>query len=230
MTFKLRCSLVIVAALLTLVIAFCAWMSLAQAPTATFAQPGWGSGATLQLRADGAGGLLFAPGIRYIDPPAGVLRHDAYRYEPGKRALMPVTTETWSAATGEVVDCDRAGLELASGVSADGEEFLIKGRAVPIAGRVRQARGSPDGRLVAVVSASAISLPSTSVIPTIGGPRIVGWRYHRLISVASGRPIGDPVGLGFGSSDPTPCWSPDGRLVLYADAAFATLAVVRVIE
>ena len=111
---------------------------------------------------------------------------------------MPVTTETWSAATGDIVDCDHAGLELVSGFSADGEEFLIKGRAVPIAGRVRQARGSPDGRLVAVVSASAISLPSTSVIPTIGGPRIVGWRYYRLISGASGRPIGDPVGLGFG--------------------------------
>ena len=30
MTFKLRCSFVIVATLLILVIAFCAWMSLAQ--------------------------------------------------------------------------------------------------------------------------------------------------------------------------------------------------------
>jgi hypothetical protein len=206
------------------------WMASAQSVDATFRPVGWGSEATLQLRGDGAGGLLFAPGIRYIEPPQGAARHEAYRYDLALPELTPATSEAWSRAPGAIVDCDRAGLSPASRVDAETGGLRLDGRAVSMSGRVRHVRVSPDERFVAVVTASGIPTPSASPVPALGGRAILGWRFHHVLSKSSREQIGPPAALGFGVSDPMPCWSPDGRIVIYANPAFTTVAIVRVPE
>jgi hypothetical protein len=91
---------------------------------------------------------------------------------------------------------------------------------------VRHARLSPDGRFVAVLSATGVSVPSPSVIPTLGGGGVAGLRQHRLFSTASAAPVGPAISIDFGVSDPVPCWSADGRTVAYADAAFTRVSLV----
>lgn len=172
--------------------------------------------------------MLFAPGIRYVEPPVGAARHEAYRYEPGAPDLTPATSEAWSKAPGAIVDCDHAGLSTATGVDAESGDLRIEGRTVPMSGRVRHARVSPDDRFVAVVTASGIPTPSASPVPSLGGRAILGWRFHRVLSKSSREQVGPSIALGFGVSDPLPCWSPDGRMVIYANPAFTSVAIVRV--
>lgn len=205
-----------------------AWMAFGQAADARFQVAGWGSEATLQMRRD-ASAVLLAPGQRYLDPPAGAAREDAYRFDPGTRELRPVPVESWKAATGDVVDCDRTGLA-PSRIQVDGGELRVDGRAVPVSGRVRHARMSPDGRFVAVLSAWGIRIPSLSLIPTLGGSAVLGWRYHHVFAIPSGDPVGPSIAIDFGVSDSVPCWGPDGRMVVYADPAFTEVAFVLVHE
>ena len=223
--------MVIVAAVLLLAMGLgVVWIASAQSVDATFRPVGWGSEATLQLRGDGAGGLLFAPGIRYIEPPQGAARDAAYRYDPARPELTPATNEAWSKAPGAIVDCDRAGLSRTSQVDAQSGGLRLDGRIVSMSGRVRHVRVSPNEQFVAVVTAFGIPTPATSPIPTLGGRAILGWRFHHLLSKSSRDPIGAPVALGFGVSDPMPCWSPDGRIVIYANPAFTNVAIIRVPE
>jgi hypothetical protein len=201
-----------------------AWMARAQSADAHFDVTGWGSDATLRLRQDGDA-LLFAPGIRYVEPPTNMPREEAYRFDPDRRELTPVPAATWTAAAGAIVDCDRAGL-VASRVQVDSGELRVDGRVVAGSGRVRHARLSPDGRLVAVLTASGIPVPSFSIVPALGGSAVVGWRRHRLFVPSSGAPVGAAIDIDFGVSDPVPCWSADGRIITYADAAFTRIAFV----
>ena len=201
-----------------------AWMALAQAADARFIVTGWGSEATLRMRRDGDA-MLFIPGVRYVDPPAGAPREEAYRFDPGRHELSPVSAAAWTAAAGAIVDCDRAGLAPAR-VQVDDGSLRVDGRVIAGAGRVRHARLSPDGRFVAVLSASGVPVPSLSVIPTLGGSAVVGWRRHRLFATSSATPVGPAIALDFGVSDRVPCWSADGQIVTYADPAFTTVAIV----
>jgi hypothetical protein len=201
-----------------------AWMALAQNADARFDVIGWGTDATLQLRQDGDA-LLLAPGIRYVDPPAGAAREDAYRFDPDRRELTAIPAATWTVAPGAIVDCDRAGLA-PSRVQVEDGALRVNGRVVTGTGRVRHARLSPDGRFVAVLSASGVPVPSLSVIPTLGGSAFLGWRRHRLVATSSGELVGPALDIQFGVTDPVPCWSADGRTVAYADPAFTEVSFV----
>ena len=201
-----------------------AWMAQAQGVDARFDVTGWGSEATLRLRQDGDA-LLFAPGTRYVEPPAGAPREDAYRFDATRRELRPVPAAAWMAAQGTIVECDRAGL-VPSRVQVDNGELRVDGRPVAGTGRVRHARLSPDGRFVAVLSASGVPVPSGSLIPTLGGSAVVGWRRHYIVATSSAEPVGPARAIDFGVSDPVPCWSADGRTVAYADPAFTAVAIV----
>ena len=187
-------------------IAYCGRTSLAQAPTATFAQPGWGSGATLQLRADGAAGCCSLQGFA---------TRSASRCVTTRRT---VTSRAKGADAGDHRELERATGESSIAIVRDSSwprayqqtarNFLSRGAQSRLQDEFARRAGVPMvgwSRRQRVSDFIALDLRDSDD----RGTRIVGWRNHRLISVASGRPIGDPVGLGFGSSDPTPCssWS-----------------------
>jgi hypothetical protein len=204
------------------------WMMDAQSADRYFELAGWGSEATLELRQDAGGGILFAPGTRYVDPPLGAAREDVYRLDRTGLELTPLGSPAWNAAPGEVLPCDRAGL--VTGVGLDSGELRFEGRSVPVPGRVLQARISPDGRVVAALSARGVPIPAVRLIPTLGRSAVLGWRYHHFLAFPSGKEIGSPVSLGFGIADPMLCWSPRGDMVIYFDHAFTEVALVRVRE
>jgi hypothetical protein len=193
-------------------------------PDRRYTPVGWGSEATLEIRDDGKGGLVFAPGIRFVDPPVNADRVDAYRLDWASLELRPGTRETWASAAGSVVQCERAGLSPQSVNVVDGD-LRVGGRTVATPGGARHARLSPDGRMAAVLSASGISVPRLAPIPALGGAT-VGRRSHRFVSIPSGELLGAPIDLGFGTSDPIPCWSPDGRAVIYGDPGFTDVSLV----
>src|SRR5262245_7007800 len=105
---------------------------------------GWGSEATLETRDDSRGGILFSPGIRFIEPPAGAERVDAYRLDLQSLDLTPTTRDAWMGAPGVVVQCDRAGLALGSAVAVVAGQLRVSGKAVSMRGEVRHARLSPN--------------------------------------------------------------------------------------
>jgi hypothetical protein len=201
-------------------------MQEGQAPDRHVSLVGWGSEATLQLREDGDGGILLAPGIRFLEPIEGAARVDVYRLDLRTREFTPTTTPAWNRAPGDIVNCERAGLTPSAGVSVESNELHIRGRVVPMGGEVHRARLSPSGRLLAVLTASGVSMPRTSLIPTLGGKGMVGWRYHQLAAMPSGEAKGARVALGFGVSDPSPCWSPNDEIIIYSDPAFTDVSLV----
>lgn len=187
---------------------------------------GWGSEATLEIREDGETGLLFSPGIRFVEPPTGVERVDAYRLDWTSLELTPTTRDAWARASGQTTPCERAGLAPGSALGVVNGELRIAGAEVPTRGHVRHARLSADGRMAAVLSATGITMPSLAPIPALAGGNIAGWRYHQFVAIPSGERVGPPVALGLGISDPAPCWSPNGRAVIYADSGFTNLSLV----
>ena len=191
-----------------------------------FRVTGWGAEASLATRSDENGGVLFAPAIRFVEPPEGAAVVAAYRLDLQTLDLQAVKKDAWDAARGNVVRCEVAGMTTRSNVRVEAGELRIGGKPVPVSGTVRDARLNPDGRLVAVLSASGVTIPRSSTMPTLGGSGIAGWRYHHLVEVASGKLTGSRVALGFGVADPALCWSPNGEVVVYADAAFTDVALV----
>ncbi len=189
---------------------------------------GWGSDATLEMRDAGDGGVLLAPGIRIIEPAAGAARVSAYRLDLQSLDVQPVAHAVWMSASGAIVECDRAGLAPASRFDVTDGRLQISRRPVSTHGTVRHGRLSPDGRHVAVTSASGASMPRLSPIPTLGGGSVVGWRFHQFVRVPTGDLHGPLVALGFGAADPFPCWTPNGEAVVYADAGFTDIALVLV--
>jgi hypothetical protein len=197
-----------------------------RSPDRTYQPVGWGSEATLELRDDGPDGLLFAPGIWILQPPVNAERHGAYRLSWASLELIPSTQTAWSSASGSVEQCDRAGLTPRSTLREVDGALFISGHPIATRGQVRHVRLSPNGQLAAVLSASGIRAPDFSPMPALGGGGIVGWRFHQFVTASGGEASTPSIGLGFGVSDPIPCWTPDGRAVVYADPAFTDVSLV----
>lgn len=189
---------------------------------------GWGSEASLAIRSDRAAAVLLAPGTRFDEPPVGADRVAAYRLDLTTMTMQPVPEEDWMRASGPIVRCESAGIGPRTTVRFDAGELRIGSRTVTVAGSIRDARVSPDGRRLAVLTASGVRLPRLSPIPTLGRGGIAGERYHQTVDMASATPVGQRIALGFGVSDPMVCWSPGGEVVVYADPAFTEVAVIDV--
>ncbi len=83
---------------------------------------------------------------------------------------------------------------------------------------------SPTGKWVAVLSAPGPVLPQLF----FEGDRVLGQRYHQVLSVPDAVSAGRSTRIPILSTDTTLrlCWFPDEKLVVYTDADFSSLVVV----
>lgn len=187
--------------------------------------------------------------------PATVAERIVYRYDPGNAAppsagtltgaetghTQPnwnaVDVSTWNRATGRIVTfLEQFSSEIIKPFEVDYRDGKLMWRRQPAqtAGRyVIMAIAAPataDGEtpdLVAVLSAE--KGPRETIMPfNPTGPS--GQRYHQLFRRSDGQAVGRTVRLPrINGAHPwwnRPCWSPDGRYVVYSDTDLSRVCIV----
>lgn len=133
----------------------------------------------------------------------------------------------WDSATGPISDC----LHQVAGPSGRFEwkkqELLHDGRSVNYAGKSLWQRAvSPDGEHFAVLSAQGRA--RYFGLPFLGGESASGARIHQVFRQSDGKLVGEPVILKDAGNDDfcRPCWTPDGRMIIYTDHELRRIWVV----
>jgi hypothetical protein len=205
-----------------------------------FDTPEWGEAGGLELRSDPGGAALLlrhrstAERLRedYRGPAADSAPREpgvVYRYDAASARLERADPEAWSRAAGDVVDCNLAAASPTDPFVLDARERTLRWRDRPVrfSGRIALAAvAAPDGTRVAVLSADGPSRGSVS--PASGRAGAAGQHYHEVFrmqdAAAEGR--ARPLPLSSETVALAPCWSSDGRYVIYADVLYNHLCVV----
>jgi hypothetical protein len=145
-----------------------------------------------------------------------------YRYVVAKGNFIEISPEIWDAATGELFSCGMQ--ERLYNQDTFTHDLITKilqfnGNVVPTAGpTVLKALPDPTKTYVAVLSAEV--KVRGSLIP-FADPTIKGDRYHQLFRMSDASEVGKPLKLKIKTDRDyiSPCWSPDGRFLVYHDAS-----------
>lgn len=178
---------------------------------------------------DGTGDILLAnvhtdPGYRLVDWPSIPARkvvngRPIYRYVASARKLVEIAPEIWDGATGEIITCGKQ-VSLSPHYGNFTHDLVKRSlqfnqKDIISAGpTVLTALPDPSKTYVAVLSATGEM--RKSIIP-FGDPTIEGDRYHQLFRMADATEVGQRVKLKVSTDRhyTFPCWSPDGRFVIY---------------
>lgn len=92
---------------------------------------------------------------------------------------------------------------------------------IPLLIRSRQAAG-----WVAVLSGTGPAIPS--LLPIMGGHRILGQRYHEIMSIADATPVGKAIKFPVNDTKDFfhMCWSADEEFVVHTYWLYTYLVVV----
>ena len=140
--------------------------------------------------------------------------------------IQVVDSSYWNNSTGPISDC----LTQVAGASKKFElgpdhQLLYEHQAVPYAGKSIWNRAvSPDGEYFALLSAQGRAW--FFGMPFLGGWRGSGARMHQVFRQRDGKPMGDPVILENADDLVWPCWTPDGRMIIYKDHMFRWIWVI----
>ncbi len=156
--------------------------------------------------------------------PAKDLANDRpiYRYIASNRKLVEIAPESWDATAGKLLPCSAQLPLLEDGTFT--HDLITKllqfnGQTVATAGpTVLRALPDPTRKYVAVLSTDGRFQKSS--IP-FGDPTVRGDRYHQLFRMSDASEVGKSVKLDVNTDRDyiSPCWSPDGRFVVYHDAS-----------
>jgi hypothetical protein len=187
---------------------------------------GWAAPASLQMRIARDGHILLHPGTAYVEAPAGAHGDEAYELDPVSLKIASATAAMWEAAPGTIHQCDREGVPNPRRLRIEQNRVVkIDDRAVQTYGLPRGLALNHEGNILAVLSARGSVRPG-SPLPFIGEKeRVVGPRYHEFFSFPSGHPLAKPLALQR-DDDPTPCWDPDDKLIIYSDDLFSKVNIV----
>ncbi len=149
-----------------------------------------------------------------------------YRYVGGARRLEALGLDAWENATGEVCDCvtDQGIISHPWRRDNKTRALLFKGQELPLRGHLLRSTVSPKGDLVAVQSARGFR--GVSPMPFMGGGGRHGPHYHQVFKRSDATPVGKSVVLPFRSGSQRPCFSLDGRYVVYSDTYFNHLSII----
>ena len=210
-------------------------------PVRKFSPTYWKWGGTLLMRSETPEGenLLFdhVPGppnpVTPLPAPVGRNR-TIYRYRRGLHLLDSLSGTAWDEATTPIVDCAAQDAASASPFGINDEHRLrfrrnlFESDRIPTAGKAALGiAASPDKEFVAVISARGMRR-NLSPVPFLGGGlRPAGQHYHEVFDRLTGKRVGEAVPIpAIGALGP--CWSADGRYVVYADVQLFDIVIVEV--
>lgn len=151
------------------------------------------------------------------------------RYKPGAADLEIIAEGDWNSATTKAIDCDGYADERPFELNSHTDTLRYKGAVVKAAGQtVLHLTASPTGELVAVYSGEG--KPGYSFSIWLGKGIVPGRRFHQFFSKIDGKPRGETIIIPDTPEKDAygPCWSPDGRYVVYwgLDAQFVRIIPV----
>ena len=160
-----------------------------------------------------------------------------YRYDPETRRISAVSDSQWQESTGTITNCfnyfTRKPVSNGPSITVNEPEHkLLIGkpgawRELPTAGGYPlDHKESPSGRWVAVLSATGPAIPSP--LPIIGADLILGQRYHEIMLIADGTPVGRAIKFPVNSTKDFfhMCWSADEEFVVHTYEIYTYLVVV----
>lgn len=145
-----------------------------------------------------------------------------YRYLASGHKIVEVTPDTWDTSPGQLLPCSEQLRLYNRGTFTHDlitKVLQFNGQVVATTGpTVLKALPDPSKTYVAVLSAT--DKVRGSGIP-FGDPIIKGDRYHQLFRMADASEVGKPLRLKVKTDRDyiSPCWSSDGRFLIYHDAS-----------
>jgi dipeptidyl aminopeptidase/acylaminoacyl peptidase len=153
-----------------------------------------------------------------------------YRYSVKNGGLQVISPEVWNESGGSIVVYDEESrLRNRGELTHDLNTRLLEFRGSRVetaAPTVLSTAISPNGQYAAVISAEG-KFKRGGIMP-FGDPVISGRRFHQVFRMADAVPVGEPVMLQGTTerNDVEPCWSPDGRYVVYQDGKCEHLWII----
>lgn len=202
--------------------------------------PGEVGGVLFKTSADGE--ILFLKGLPWrnvgdlehqqkTEPQIGAFGGIIYRYDARAKRLEPVGEDNWKIAPGEVWGSLSSMSARDDGVMVHPRSNLLlyHDRVIKTAGKTALAsRLSPKADLVAVLSADGSR--ASSLMPFAGQGGASGQHYHELFQLPEMKPVGNPTPLPLITEHVAvyPFWSSDQRYVVYVDARYTEVCVVKI--
>lgn len=202
--------------------------------TASWARP-LCEGLEIRIATDGSGDLLLMSPSTSADVRQGLglpAMKDlpVYRYDVKAQRLHVVSSHVWDGDSTDIMICHKQRSLLYPGpFEHDLTQHILHfhDKQVPAAAAtVLNSAVSPNREYAAVLSGEG-KFKRGGFMP-FGDPVISGKRFHQVFRMADAVPVGEPVMLQGTTerNDVRPCWSPDGRFVVYKDGKCEHLWII----